>query len=356
MIGSFMKHLKYLKFWRLPKKIWVTALIVLIGTGIYSFYPKPKEKPIKLVEVKTGDIKSVISTSGTLEGTDSADLKFKISGKLNYIGVKPGQKVTKEMLIASLDTRDLQINLQQAYNTFEIKDSTAKRAEDSVKDHVSDENFTQRETRVAAQKARDNAFDDIKAAQRAIEDAYIYAPLSGIITKSDPNVGQIVTVSDLIAQIVDETEYVFEAEVDESDVGKVKLGQRAIVTLNSYPDQIFDATVSKITPTTKTTDSGATVVIVKLDLGKPDINFVSGLNGQADITTAEANGVLIIPIEALLESDEVYKKSGNTYEKVKTEVGLRSDTEAEIKSGLSPGDPVVTNPEDVKTESGKGFK
>lgn len=347
-----MRLLKVLKFWRLPKKIWVTALVILIGAGIYFLYPKPKEEPVQLTEVKTGDVKPIISTSGTLEGTDSADLKFKISGKLNYIGVKPGQKVTKGTLIASLDTRDLQNNLQQAYNTFVAKDAAAKKAEDDVKDHSSDENFTQKEKRTAAQTARDNAYDDIKAAQRALEDAFIYAPISGIVTKADPNPGQIVTVTDLITRIVDESEYVFESEVDESDIGTIKVGQKAIATLNSYPDKIFDATVSKITPTTETTDSGATVVIVKLALDKPEINFVEGLNGQADIIIAEAIGVTVIPIEALMDNDEVYVKKAGSYQKVKVETGLRSETSVEIKSGLEPGLMVVTNPGAIKLDKG----
>ena len=339
----------------MPKKVWVTVLLVIIGAGGYYLYPKPKAEPIQTIEVKTGDVKSIISASGTLEGTDSADLKFKISGKLNQITVKSGELVKKGQLIASLDTRDLLIDLQQAQNTFVSKDAAAKKAEDDVKDHSSDENFTQKEKRTTAQTARDSAFDDIKAAQRALEDAYIYAPLSGVVTKADPNVGQIIAVTDTIARIVDETEYVFEAEVDESDLGRVRLGQKASVTLNSYPDQTFEATVSKITPTTETTDSGATVVIVKLALGKPEINFVSGINGQADIITDQVNGVLVVPLEALIENDEIYFKKGDGFEKVKPEIGLRSDLEAEIKSGLSAGDLVVTNPAVVKTNGG-GFK
>lgn len=344
-----MRLLKLLKFWRLPKKIWITALVILIGAGGYYLWPKPVKEPIQTAEVKTGEVKSVISSSGTLEGTDSADLRFKISGKLNSMSVKPGETVKKGQLIASLDTRDLQIDLQQAYNSFVAKDATAKKAEDDVKDHASDENFTQKEKRTAAQTARDNAYDDIKAAQRALEDAYLYAPLSGVVTKADPNVGQIVGVTDLIAQIVDETEYVFEAEVDESDIGKIKPGQPATVSLNSYPDETFLATVSKITPTTETTDSGATVVIVKLALGKPEINFVSGINGQADIILEEVSNVLVIPTDALMDNNEIYVKKGNNFEKIKPELGLRSDINIEVKSGLSVGYQVVTNPSAVET-------
>ncbi len=345
-----------LKFWHLPKKIWVTALLIIIGASAYYFWPKPTVEIVQTVEVRTGEVKSVISSSGTLEGTDSADLRFKISGKLNQISVRAGDRVEKGDLIAGLDTQDLAINLQQARNTFVAKDAAAKRVEDDVKDNDGDEDFTQQEERTAAQKARDNAFDDIKSVQRSFQDAYIYAPLSGVITKADPNVGQIVSAADVITQIVDDSQYVFEAEVDESDLGRVKLGQTAAITLNSYPDQTFNATVSKVTPVTETTDSGATVVIVKLSLGKPEINFVAGLNGQADIITDAVNNVLVIPIEALIDEKEVYVKRGESYEKVQIETGLQSDTEIEVKSGLSAGDQVVTNPQAVKVTNNNGFK
>lgn len=351
-----MRLLKYLKFWHLPKKIWIPLLLIIIGAGGYLLWPKSKAEEIKVVEVKTGEVKSIISASGTLEGTDSADLRFKISGKLASLMVKPGERVKKGQLIAGLDTQELSIALQQAQNTFIAKDATAKRVEDDVKDNADDENFTQKENRVNAQTARDNAYDNVKSAQRAFQDAYIYSPLSGIVTKADPNPGQNVSPSDLIAQIVDESEYVFEAEVDESDLGRIKLGQSAEVTLNSYPDQKFNASVSKITPAIETTDSGATVVIVKLSLGKPEINFVSGINGQADIVTDQASNVLVIPIDALMEGNEVYVKRGEEYQKVKVETGIQSDIDTEIKSGLTTGDQVVTNPSAVKTSDGNGFK
>lgn len=351
-----MRLLKYLKFWHLPKKIWITALIIIIGISGYYFWPKPKEEAVQTVEVKTGEVKAVISTSGTLEGTDSADLRFKISGKLAQINVKVGKRVARGDLIAGLDTQDLSINLQQAYNTFEAKDATAKRAEDDVKDSEDDETYTEKEDRTAAQKARDNAFDDIKAARRAFQDAYIYSPISGIVTKADLNVGQVVGVTDIIARIVDESEYVFEAEVDESDLGSVRIGQNADVTLNSYPDQIFKAVVSEITLSTETTDSGATVVIVKLALGRPAINFVSGINGQADIVTDSVSNALVIPIDALMENDEVWIQKGESFEKVKVETGIQSDIEVQIKSGLSVGDQIVTNPQAVKVSNGNTFK
>lgn len=351
-----MTLLKYLKFWHLPKKVWIPLLLIMLGVAGYAFWPKAPEEPIQTSEVKIGDIKSVISTSGTLEGLDSADLRFKISGKLSQITVRPGDRVEKGKLVASLDTQELSINLQQAYNNFEAKDATAKRAEDDVKDSEDDETFTEKEERTAAQKARDNAYDDIKAAKRAFQDAYIYAPLSGVVTQADPNAGQNVSPSDVIAQIVDESEYVFEAEVDESDLGQVKIGQTADITLNSYPDQVFKATVSKITPSTVTTDSGATVVIVKLSLGKPEINFVSGINGQAEIITDETKNVLVVPLDALMDDNQVYIKEVDTYKKVKVELGLQSDTEAEVKSGLQAGDQVVTNPAAVKVDEGNWFK
>lgn len=344
------KVLSYLIFWRWPKKILALLFVVLLIGGGYYFYQqrnKPKE-PIQTTAVKRQEIKSVISSSGSVNGKDSVDLRFKTSGRLVYLNAKVGDSVEKGRYIAGLDTQDLSIALQQARNDFLAKDATAKKVEDDVKNHDKDENYTQRETRIKAQAARDSAFDAVKEAQRAFQDASIYSPLEGIVTKADQNVGQVVTASDVIAQIVDIDEIYFDAEVDESDIGKVQLGQSAEVILNSYEDQVFSGKVTEIKPTTNETSTGATVVIVKINLGNPAINFVTGLNGQSEITLKKVFEALTIPLEALNEDSSVIVKEGDKFVKKKITTGISSDTDIEVTEGLEENQLVVTNPSAVK--------
>lgn len=344
-----MKLLHKLSFIKSKKFIALIIILILTGSGYYYYsQKKAKQTPIEFTQVKKQDLKATVSSSGTVTGKDSVDLKFIGSARLVSLNVETGDKVKKGQTIASEDTQDLSIALQQARNTLTDKDATAKQIEDAVKDHSSDETIIQKATRTTAQVARDNAYDAVKKAQRAFQDSVLYAPIGGIITKADPNIGQFVSGTDLIAQIVDDSEIFFDSEVDESDIGKIKLGQKANVTLNSYGDKIFEGTVEEVQPLTKTTSSGATIVVVRINLGKPEINFVQGLNGQASIIYNESKNALTIPQEALKDETTVYIKEGNQFKEVKIKTGLKSDTDIEILEGLTENQSVVLNPQAVK--------
>src|SRR5581483_5897049 len=183
-----------------------------------------------------------------------------------------------------LDVQQLNINLQQAQNNL----ASAQASVDKILDDIhlfqygnggfgnvgtANETETQRQARIAAQETRDSAVDSVKAAQRAFQDAVLYAPISGVVSQANPVPGQNITVADTIVQIVDDSQIIFAADVDESDIANISLNQPVQVSLNAYPDQTFNGFVSDITPVTKTTSSGATVVTVKVDLQNPAVNF-----------------------------------------------------------------------------------
>lgn len=298
-----------------------------------------------------GDIRQTISASGVLAGKDSASLKFKKSGKLAYVNVKVGEEVEKGEVLAGLDTQDLDIALRQAELDYNAKKASAQKAEDDVKDHDDDETYTQKETRTKAQAAQNIAFDSVKEAKRTYQDAIIASPIDGIITQVNFVAGQNVSVTDLVIQVIDKSEVMFEAEVDEADIGKIALGQKVEVSLNSYPDRFFSGEIIEITPITKTTTSGATVIVVKIKLDNPTINFIANTNGQAEIIIKESKRTLKIPQESLKEGREVLVKNGQNYQTIKVDLGVSSDEEIEVLSGLQEGSEIVTNPEAVKPKS-----
>lgn len=334
----------------LSKKLIFGIIIIVAILGFILLNLNKKPEPISTIKVSKADIKETVSASGTLEGKEIANLKFKMSGKLAYLNIKDGDVVKAGQTIAGLDTQDLNIALRQAERDYEAKNAAAQNAEDQVKDSSSDETFDEKELRTKAQAAQNIAFDEIKAKQRAFQDAVITSPINGIVTETDVIAGQVVSPSDLIAQIVNEGNYYFEAEVDESDIGKISIGQKADISLNSYPDQTFSGIVEKISPQTKETDTGATIVTVQINLGKPNINFVSGINGQAEIIQKEALNTLVIPTEALINDSDIYIKNGDSFTLRKVETGINNGSEVQITSGLSAGDNVATDPELVKKQ------
>lgn len=343
-VAIFKKLLAFTK-----TRLLLLLLFVLIITGIYIYSQNNnKTAAIQFIEVKKQDLRSTVSASGVLTGKQTSDLKFLSSGKLSYINVELGDTVQNGQVVAGLDAQTLQIALQQARNTLVAKQAAAQKIEDEVKNHDTDESFEQKTKRTAAQTDSNNAYDGVKAAERNLQDAILVSPISGIVTQVNKSPGQSASLTDLIVQVVDQSKIFFDAEVDEADIDLIKEGQLAEVTLNSNPDKIYKGLVSQIYPNTKTTTSGATVVIVRIDLTGSGVRFINNLNGQATIITAEAKNVLSIPQEALKDENKVIVKNPNGFSEVKTETGLHSESDVEIKSGLTEGQMVVKNPEAVK--------
>lgn len=326
------------------RKVIILAILVIAIFWGFNYFGKSKQTPLQFASVKRQDIRATVSASGILTGKNSANLRFRTSGKLAYISVKTGDRVIVGQVVAGLDTQDLSIALQQAQNTFRDKQAIAEKAEDEVKDHSKDESFTQKVTRTTAQAARDSAYDSVKAAQRAFQDAVIVSPIKGVITQAIEVPNQTVNASDLIAQVVDDSEIYFDSEIDESDIAGVALEQEAEVSLNTYPDKTFTGKVAKIMPNTKTTTGNATVIIVRILMDKADIKNIPGLNGQATITVSRASNVLSIPIESIQNDNTVSISGPKGLERVPVTLGIKSDIDVEVKSGLSEGKQIILNP------------
>lgn len=325
------------------KKIIVLVVLIIAAVFIFNYFNKPRAEVLQFTQAKKQDIKSTISSSGTLTGKNVVDLKFKSSGKLAYLNVKAGDSVYKGQVIAGLDTQQLSIDLQQAQNTLRDKQALVDKALDEVKDNSDDESFTQKVTRTTAEVAKDNAFDSVKEAQRAFQDAIIISPIAGLITFTNYIPGQIIG-SEAVTQVVDFSSFYFDTDIDEADIGKIALGQKAIVTLDAYLNREFEGKVAEIIPQTSSTSSGATVVKVRINLGNPDISPINGLSGQASIIFAEAKNVLIIPLESLRDDNTVVVQSQNGLKPKTVETGIKSDTDAEIKTGISEEDEILLNP------------
>ncbi|MDD5147811.1 MAG: efflux RND transporter periplasmic adaptor subunit [Candidatus Daviesbacteria bacterium] len=326
------------------KKIFIPLLLIIATITGFYFFGQKKEIPLQFANVKKQDIKATVSSSGTLTGKNTVNLKFKSSGKLSYSNVKAGDKVYAGQAIAGLDTQDLAIVLQQALNTLRDKQAIALKAEDDVKDHSTDESFAQKVTRTTAQAARDSAFDAVKAAQRAFQDAVITSPISGIVTQAIEVSGQIVSQTDLITQVVDTSAIFFDADIDEADYGSIALGMKADLILDAYPNKTLTGIVDRIIPQTKTTTQGANVVTIRIKLNDQNLSLVNGLTGQVSIITKETGSALTIPQEALRDDNSVVLKKGNTLIIQKVIPGISSDTDVEIKDGLSEGETVLLNP------------
>ena len=161
------------------------------------------------------------------------------------------------------------------------------------------------------------------------------------MTKLDVNVGEEIFQTTEIATIKNTNVIDFIAEVDETDILKVQIGQTAAITLDSQPDTQIKSSVKSISPDAAVTTTGATAYRVKLEI--PDNNPPLGANGQVTIDVAKVSSVLVVPIEAVIDDRFIWIKQDNSYRKKEITTGLVTDTQTEVTEGIEEGQQIVTS-------------
>ena len=202
------------------------------------------------------------------------------------------------------------------------------------------------EEKAAKKLAVDQARASVQTIREQFGKTVLYSPIKGVVINRRAEPGEIAGMSATIISIIQKGEFKIEAEVSESDIAEVNLGQKADITFDALPsDEIFKAEVVEIEPAATIIQD---VVYYKVELKLADIDqrFRTGMSADIDILTAQENNVLTIP-ERAVESEngakivQVLLESGEV-KSVEVKTGLRGDDgNIEIKSGLKEGDEVV---------------
>lgn len=323
----------------LTKRNIITAVVLVAAVSGWYMKSRNAARPVvKTATVVRKDLVQSLSVSGKIDAEKKATLTFPLPGKLAFVTVKPGDLVTAGAWLAGLNLGDLQAMERKAYYAYVAADAYAKLIEDQVKGHDSDETFLQKDNRVAAQTARDTAYDSWLTARRAINNATLKTPISGVVASVSVNVaGETIGVTDGVI-VVDPSSLFFNTQVNETDIVSIKTGQEVEINLDAFPREKFTGVVKRIGFATITGDTGATVLPVWISLPQEALPRMKlGLNGDGNIVLATAKNVLTLPVEAVTNG-KVTLKDG---QKKKIETGLESDFDVEIKSGLNEGDVVI---------------
>lgn len=324
-------------------------LLVLVVAAFFVFRASGKKTKVEVISVKIGDLTEAISTSGEIKADENSLLTFQSSGKVSWVRVKVGDNVKKGQPIAGLDTIALNAAYMQSLNNYRNYQANAQSVLDSVKDHSGDETYSQKATRTAAEVSRDNAYDSMLSARDALGNANIYAPFDGVVTSANPSAPGI-NISPLTSgyTIVNPSTVYFDAEVEETDLPNIKIGQKTYVNFDSYPDKKFEGTVTSIGFVAFVSATGGNAYAVRISLpDNSDMKFRVGMQGDAEIVLNKVAGVLKIPVASYFTENEenfVWKVESGKLKKTKIEIGKSSLDEVEVKSGISDGDVVVDQP------------
>lgn len=325
----------------LSKKKIIVAVVALIvvGGGWYYFSHRSTGEAVQTEVVKRGDVSETVSVTGELVPEEYTDLSFPSAGTIDAVMAAIGDTVVKGQAIASLDREVLYSQLKDARLAADI-------AVQNEQLYLRNRNDYDPEERKAKKIASEQAREKVRTIEAQMREDVLRSPMAGQISKFDTRVGEVVTLGQVIARVIQPGAYLLESRVPESDIAKITLGMKAEITFDSLSnDDIFQGEVVSIDP-------AATVVQdvvsykVKFRLSRHDDRLKEGMTGNIDVETAKRTGVLWVPYRALSkEGTKTYaqvKRGPENFEKVEVTTGLEGDEgTVEVKSGLQEGDEVT---------------
>ena len=344
------------KFFKLRNIIIIVIIIAIVCAIFYNKQVKAEtqgkiptkysEKYQTVVKVSRQDLADAITISGSIDAQEKAELRFQGSGQLSWIKAKEGDSVKKWQALAGLDPRQLQKQLELDANNFLTTrtnfDDTSKDYKDSI---LTDEvrNAIKRN-----QYTLNNSILNYELQEISLKYATLTSPINGIITNVEQPVSGInITPANASISIINPQTIYFRSKIDQEDVNKIKVGTQAVLKIDSYSDEKIDSKITYIA-FTPTAGESSTVYQVKFEIPNvknADLKYRIGMDGDAKIIMSESKNALTLPLEA------IYDDNGTKYVLVKTDdnkiikrnikTGIESDTDVEIKEGLTDNESVI---------------
>lgn len=358
----------------------LVAMAVAAGTGWAHFTRDDPGPPPVLARAQSGAVTETVLASGMLEAAQLVSVGARVSGQVETLAVRLGQAVQAGELIAQIDSQDQQNTVRQAEAalaniTAQIaaKEATLARAEAVLErqQKLGSQSYATQEAiesatadvlvyradldALRAQKA--SAEVTVATARVALERTRITAPISGTVVAVVVKQGQTVNAAQAaptIVKIADLSTMLVKAEISEADVMNVIAGQKVTFTTLGAPDMPFQAVVREIEPaptaieTSDTISSDSAVYYnALLEVGNPEGRLRIGMTAEVSVELARAENTLTVPSAAVkTDADgqyvEIFDPASGTSGRRAVTVGLNDKVTAQILSGLSAGDNVVT--------------
>ena len=377
-----MKKIKISKVWILVAIVVVLAVVAFLLSG----NKKKEQVQFNTAEVAPANIVNTVTATGTIEPVTSVTVGTQVSGIVSKLYVDYNSVVKKGQVIAELDKSNLVSELNSAKASLEQAKASLSSAESSLsyqaanfrrnkalyqKGLISGNDYesarlSYQTAMASVSSARDQvsaAREQVKKAQTNLGYATITSPIDGVVLSKSVEEGQTVAASfstpTLFTIAKDLTNMQVVADVDEADIGDVKVGERVTFTVDAYPDNTFSGTVKQVRQEATTTNNVVTYSVV-ISAPNADLKLKPGLTATVTIYTQENKGVLSVPSKALRFTPEketvggmkikdianaknkVWTIEGNTVVAHRVNIGMTDGSHTQILSGISRGAKVIT--------------
>ncbi len=349
-------------------KILLAVLIVAVfaGTFMYLFRrSKPAEVQYETLEAGIGTIVRSTIVTGKIQPRDEVNIKPQISGIISELYKEAGQKVKQGEIIAKVKVIPDMNQLSSAQSRVRLAEVNAKQAKTDYerekqlydKNLVSADEYEKsyqqlqqaNEEYASAKEALEIIRDGVSSSNASGSSTLIRSTISGLILDVPVKVGNSVTMSNTfndgttIATVADMDDLIFDGNIDETEVGKLRGGMPVRITIGAIQDFSFDASLEYISPKA-TENNGANQFEIKASVKVPaDVTVRSGYSANAEIVLEEARDVVVLQESAIQfdgEDTYVYLRTDLGDERRDVKTGISDGINIEIKSGLAEGDKV----------------
>lgn len=301
---------------------WVlaTAIVIALGVGAYFYWfaDSATQPQYREVSVTRGDLALTILSTGVVQPRNRLEIKPPIAGRAEQVLVREGENVKRGQILAWMSS-------------------------------------TERAALIDAARARGP--EELRRWEELYRATPVLAPINGTVILRSVEPGQTFTGNDAVFVMSDRL--TVKAQVDETDIAQVKLGQRATVVIDAYPDQPFEATVAQIAYDAKTVQN---VTIYEIDVLPREIPpfLRSGMTASVTFHVSSRPGVLLVPGAAVRQRDgRAYvlvpaDKPGAPPREQEIRTGAQSGGRVEVISGLEEGQGVLVADVRLDNDSASG--
>ena len=355
------------------------VLLILVTVVVVSSCGKSEKTSsevsatnVTVTEVKKQTIEDTVTYTGEIKASEYTSVSAKVSGTAKSIFFEVGEYVKEGDVLLQIDNTDYLTQYNQAYAAYtsamsqsksavaaaQLEYNNAKINHDNQKvlydsGAISKLAYDTAVTRFENAKINLNAATEqaglngarasLDAAQNALDNTTLRAPISGYISSKNANPGQMVTPGVEVFSIKNTDSVDAQIYVTESIISKINFETKAIIEVNSA-EKTIEGVVTTVSPT-KNTQTG--MYDVRITIENSDASLKDGMFADITLTLSDSADALVVPSESILEDETgkkyVYIANGDTAKKVKVSPGITTDEFTEIVSGVKEGDKIIVS-------------
>jgi HlyD family secretion protein len=380
---------------RRTKIILGVAILVVAGLITAGFVSRGGKDvtAVTMSKVERMDLTSKVTANGRIDAKRKVDLSANVMGQIVNLAVREGDTVKKGTFLLQIDQKQLAASADSAAASLQALFSDRDAARANLAE--AERNYQRAQTNynvkiipladlertrslldgaqanvTSAERRIDQARANVAAARDTLSKTTMVAPMDGIVTALPVEEGEVAVIGTMnnagtkLLTIADMSVVEAVMAVDETDIPNVKVGQRANVTIDAYPNKTFSGLVTEVgsSPIVRNNGLGSSSTEavnfeVKIHVENPPPDVRPGFSASADIITGTRARVVAIPIQALIvrekpgsgagkpqEEEGVFLHQNGTAKFIPVKTGLSGESSIEIVNGLRQGQQIITGP------------